>query len=158
MRSRKDSTNSFGNLLNGGVRRLALTYNLQLLAKRVLLRGQRHELFMPEPQALGLGKRGHRVHDGNLSLRELVDLTHEANDLGHLLPGFRMMPPAPSFKVQPPAVTVAFARQTIKLRELLQLQFILLLDWFNLCVRADEVVRRRKIRIFDTCDLPPEHS
>jgi hypothetical protein len=47
----------------------------------VLLRGKRHELFMPETHALRLGERGHRANDGNLAFRDFVDLPHQPNEL-----------------------------------------------------------------------------
>ncbi len=64
---------SFRNLLHGGVGSLALSYNLQLFAECVLLRGKRHELFMPETHALRLGERSHGVHYGNFAFCDFVD-------------------------------------------------------------------------------------
>jgi hypothetical protein len=108
-----------GNLLDGGVGSPALSYHLKLLAEGVFLCGKRHELFMPETHALGLRKRSHRVHDGDLAFRDFVDLPHQTDDLGHLLPGFRVMAPPQPFEVQPPAVTVAFSCPFIQRVELL---------------------------------------
>ena len=66
-----------------------------------------------------------------------------------------MAAPQP-FEVQPPAVTVAFSCPFIQPAELLQLHFVLFFERFNLRVRADEVVRRGEVRIFDARDPPSE--
>src|SRR6266404_4555119 len=146
----------FRNLLDGGVGSPVLPYNLQLLAECALLRGKRHELFMPETHALRLGERSHGVHYGNFAFCDFVDLPYQPNDLRHLLPGFRVMASPQPFEVQPPAMTVAFPCPFIKHAELLQLPFVLLFEWLNLRVRTDEVVRRGEVRVFDVRDLPSE--
>jgi hypothetical protein len=54
-------------------------------------------------------------------------------------------------------VGVAFSCPFVKPAELLQLLFVLFFERFNLRVRADEVVRRREVRVLDAGDLPTEH-
>lgn len=55
-------------------------------------------------------------------------------------------------------MAVAFPRLLIKLAEFLQLHFVLLFERFNLRVRADEIVRRAEVRVFDVRDLSSERA
>src|SRR5256714_11076990 len=62
-------------LLNSSAGRRSLSGDAQLLAQRVLLGRERHELLVPEFHAFGLRERCHRMDHGSLPLRQFVDLT-----------------------------------------------------------------------------------
>ena len=79
---------------------LPLTDELELLAERVFLCRQRHELLMPEPDALRLRQRGHCMDDGYFALCHVVDLTDQVDDLRHLLPNLRVMPASVTLRVE----------------------------------------------------------
>ena len=122
----------------------------------MFLGSERQELFMPELGAFRIRETGHGMDDRAFSFLDVVDLTDQADDLGHLEPCLRVMFPSQPLNIEYSPMAVALAGGVIEITEFLQLRVVLFLNSFDLCKGRDVIVRGRQVRILDRGNLSSE--
>ena len=98
-----------------------LSCSLQLLTKVAFLGGERHELFMPELEALRLRQRRHTSDHGFFPPRYFINLAYEGDNLRHVLPSLRVMAALEVSDIDETSMTILFASHIVELYEPLEL-------------------------------------